>query len=385
MSSSFHVFQASSSKPETATTPTTTTTMTAMMAPNNNEFARVNFRLECKELRQVKQNNNSNSSNNSGKKSSIQQKSHKHQKQKQIIKSNSLIVPTSNNFNKSNINCLPTINLQQEQVKLEQQHQHYTNELETLKNVQFDSMRERLFRLLSKVPIHVETIKTSTNIEAQSKLQTDLAKKKCKKTTNNNQQQQQQQQKTFEHLRQPLVIKYYQDRSLYEILELHFACSLLNANKQHNSQSAVLIDQPGEAFTTRGIDDQQQHQQYLDNQTTVEQPQHQQTFCIPNEQQNYQCTNINDQQWMTTIEMDQQQQQHQRSCWMQPLQTHESSNWNQSGSETTTTAATVDEQHIVLMSVRLSGEFKTKNKTIINLKRRRRRRRQSRCLSPSPS
>jgi len=113
-------------------------------------------------------------------------------------------------------------------------------EMKKFKNIQLDSMRDRLFRLLSKVPIQVETLKQTEkppelthlgqNEEAKSNPSANayrrqpsgsLARASPQPSTSGGSEPK------FDYLREPLIIKYYQDRSLCEILELHFACSLL--------------------------------------------------------------------------------------------------------------------------------------------------------------
>lgn len=72
----------------------------------------------------------------------------------------------------------------------------------------FNRMRERLFRLLSKVPIQVETLATDSAPSSSQRTEDGLAW-------------------------QPLVIKYYHERSLADILELHFGCSLIKYDHEH--------------------------------------------------------------------------------------------------------------------------------------------------------
>lgn len=88
---------------------------------------------------------------------------------------------------------------------------------------QLNRMRERLFRLLSKVPIQVETIRRDHNQRAPMP-GTSCALKTSKA-------------RVGEHLRDPLMIKYYQERSLNSIIELHFACSLIGQSAYPTSSA----------------------------------------------------------------------------------------------------------------------------------------------------
>lgn len=87
--------------------------------------------------------------------------------------------------------------------------EHYQNEL--------NKMRERLFRMLSKVPIHVET----SPVQHQTK---PISVGQSMTTAN-------QQPRT--NFREPLIIKYYHEQSLADIIELHFACSLVKYNQDN--------------------------------------------------------------------------------------------------------------------------------------------------------
>lgn len=93
---------------------------------------------------------------------------------------------------------------------------------------QLNRMRERLFRLLSKVPIQVETIKQQNN-RRQLGPATSQAGPSSGKA----------QGAAGEHLKEPLIIKYYQERSLASILELHFACSLIKQGTRSPPAAAL--------------------------------------------------------------------------------------------------------------------------------------------------
>lgn len=86
-------------------------------------------------------------------------------------------------------------------------------------------IRERLFRLLSKVPIQVH----SEHDQAAGS-------------------------SSAERIGKPLVIKYYQERTLAEILELHFACSLVKSTEW--SQHPVERVAPGGAWQASDEDAQ---------------------------------------------------------------------------------------------------------------------------------
>lgn len=86
-------------------------------------------------------------------------------------------------------------------------------------------MRERLLRLLSKVPIQVETIKPRQyEHRSQGSSPSTSNKQPVKVCT-----------------REPLIIKYYHEKSLNELIELHFACSLAS-QQQQNSDAYTLTD-----------------------------------------------------------------------------------------------------------------------------------------------
>lgn len=97
---------------------------------------------------------------------------------------------------------------------------HYQDEM--------SRMRERLFRLLSKVPIHVETEPISCSSNGSHPANT-LA------TTSKQQQQHvksiPRQSRVID--REPLIIKYYKDRTLSELIDQHFGCSLIKHNFEH--------------------------------------------------------------------------------------------------------------------------------------------------------
>lgn len=79
---------------------------------------------------------------------------------------------------------------------------------------ELNQIRERLFRTLSKVPIQVESSPKSPS------------RPEGAPAGPRNQ------------LKQPLVIKYYHERSLADVLELHFACSLV----KHNLEQGLTSD-----------------------------------------------------------------------------------------------------------------------------------------------
>lgn len=102
-----------------------------------------------------------------------------------------------------------------------------------------NKMRERLFRLLSKVPIQVQTIqannspKTSTpSSQPQGPSSSSSGSGSSNSLTTNQSEQQE------ACNREPLIIKYYNERYLAEILDLHFSCSL----KKHNNDRRLAID-----------------------------------------------------------------------------------------------------------------------------------------------
>lgn len=85
---------------------------------------------------------------------------------------------------------------------------------------QYNKLRERLFRHLSKVPIQVESLNYNYQYHPSlitSSIESDVSL--C-----NHQQQSTSQ---FDEWR-PLLIKYYQERAAGEILNLHYGCSFLS-------------------------------------------------------------------------------------------------------------------------------------------------------------
>jgi len=84
---------------------------------------------------------------------------------------------------------------------------------------EFCKVRERLFRMLSKVPVQIETPQAGS---ATTKPQTP---------------------KTVD--REPLIVKYYNDKSLESILDLHFSCSLM----KHSYERGMSLGSPSENFS----------------------------------------------------------------------------------------------------------------------------------------
>lgn len=87
---------------------------------------------------------------------------------------------------------------------------------------QLNRMRERLFRLLSKVPIRVETVRADGRYPATSQAN-GLAPPTASERRGPRRQ-----------LSEPLVVEYYHEKSLSSIIELHFASSLMD---QHLKQT----------------------------------------------------------------------------------------------------------------------------------------------------
>lgn len=108
---------------------------------------------------------------------------------------------------------------------------------------EFNKMRERLFRLLSKVPIQVETVAnddTSTNNSNSgnnSILATCSSASASASASSSSSSSQSQNSKKIN--REPLLIKYYNERSMTDILDQHFGCSLI----KHNYELGVHLDQ----------------------------------------------------------------------------------------------------------------------------------------------
>lgn len=115
------------------------------------------------------------------------------------------------------------------------------NSQQVLYHEEFNRMRERLFRILSKVPIQVETNGTS-----QGQEEGKGASKRCKVID-----------------REPVTIKYYNQRSLAEILELHFSCSLIKHNFSAHAMSSE------HSANTSYIGAPMQHQQQVQQQHLV--------------------------------------------------------------------------------------------------------------------
>lgn len=87
---------------------------------------------------------------------------------------------------------------------------------------EFNKMRERLFRLLSKVPIQVETVNS------------DYEPGNSSSATPSSSSSSSSQSQSFKKInRKPLIIKYYNERSLTDILDQHFGCSLIKHNFEH--------------------------------------------------------------------------------------------------------------------------------------------------------
>lgn len=88
---------------------------------------------------------------------------------------------------------------------------------------EFNKMRERLFRLLSKVPIQVESVNSDYEPSSSSTSATPSSSSSSLS-----------QSQGFRKInRKPLIIKYYNERSLTDILDQHFGCSLIKHNFEH--------------------------------------------------------------------------------------------------------------------------------------------------------
>lgn len=201
-----------------------TSTTSSSNINSSSEFARVNFRLECRELKQI---------------NGVQlMGANKHATNQSVSRSPANQQKRSKGNVSQSSRTRPTV-AHQKQSKLSLCHNSLkplspSSDFEQLKTLQFDSMRERLFRLLSKVPIQVETIKRDRPCRRSAKPESSHREFQCSAAAPPS---------TFDYLREPLVIKYYQDRSLYEILELHFACSLLtNSKADHGGDGEQPLD-----------------------------------------------------------------------------------------------------------------------------------------------
>lgn len=94
---------------------------------------------------------------------------------------------------------------------------------------QVSRMRERLFRHLSKVPIKVESVSRETHEASPGGRHP------------NDQPSNSSRKRSFsERLRDPLVIQYYHEKALTNIIELHFACSLTKPSLQQQQQQALV-------------------------------------------------------------------------------------------------------------------------------------------------
>ena len=148
--------------------------------------------------------------------------------------------------------------------------------VQMFKSLQFDSMRERLFRLLSKVPLQVETIKRRSkrrppppppevSAEATRRAWPDAGEPTVGKCSDSPAAATSA-PKTAPSSQEPLVIKYYHEHALAEILELHFACSLLTpsnsaAADSHQAPAGQLLQSPSSlAPPARAVQQQQQPQ-----------------------------------------------------------------------------------------------------------------------------
>lgn len=121
---------------------------------------------------------------------------------------------------------------------------------ETNHQDQFNKLRERLFRLLSKVPIQVETVEPSAPIESKNKIISGIS---CSSSSCSSISSPRCQQKKITD-RKPLLIKYYNERSLSEILSLHFGCSLMSRNSRPELEGAHFETNPiGQANEYSGI------------------------------------------------------------------------------------------------------------------------------------
>lgn len=100
---------------------------------------------------------------------------------------------------------------------------------------QFNKLKERLFRNLSKVPIQVESLERPISEEltdqSQRVLVTQSSSSSCSSSSNSssNSSGSKSTSSRFNEWR-PLLIKYYQERAASEVLNLHFGCSLMSHN-----------------------------------------------------------------------------------------------------------------------------------------------------------
>lgn len=109
---------------------------------------------------------------------------------------------------------------------------------------EFNRMREKLFRLLSKVPIQVEPMINCNGAQSSTDNPAGGSSSASSPSQQSTSRQAQQQHTTNNMIdRKPLLIKYYNEKSLNEILDLHFNCSLLKFNFENNLASNLSPEQ----------------------------------------------------------------------------------------------------------------------------------------------
>lgn len=114
------------------------------------------------------------------------------------------------------------------------QNQNQNQSYQVQYQEEFNRMRERLFRMLSKVPIQVETepnswspIQRANSLPASTSSSSSSALSTCSRNSTSRRID-----------REPLLIKYYNDRFLNDILEQHFGCALI----KHNFELGLALD-----------------------------------------------------------------------------------------------------------------------------------------------
>lgn len=128
---------------------------------------------------------------------------------------------------------------------------------------EFNKMREKLFRLLSKVPIQVEPMigciaSQSAAAAAATTAAAAAADNQCCSSSSSSSissQQSSSRQQPSMIDRKPLLIKYYNEKFLNDILDLHFNCSLMKLNFENNSS-------PPSSSSNNTLPKHQQHAQY---------------------------------------------------------------------------------------------------------------------------
>lgn len=118
-------------------------------------------------------------------------------------------------------------------------------------------LKERLFRVISKVPVQVESISPDQYAANNKTYQDGPSCSYGPQTTETcGSSERAKASQRADYANRPVVIKYYNEKSLYEIIELHFRCSLSDQTGASDNgltpASRRLVPDPRKSLTPQG-------------------------------------------------------------------------------------------------------------------------------------